>query len=386
MKPMLLVPNHYVVCERTTWAMETAETDLAQSIERRFGKASLAAFQTPVENNSCQGKLPRTGTVCYRLNVFSSHDGIVQKLINYAWAFTVFPFALARHQWAYLFFPCPSTIIAAWWAVVLRRPYGLYVRGTWLAHDGSTSWIWRWVLQHAAFIVATGEAFRKTIARYNSNVHNEVPLTTLRVATLGKEVDRRTVSIRRILYVGRLSEVKGVLDLIRAVALARKELKLDIALDLVGGTSEENESVRRLAAALGIDKHITLFGHVTDSEQLKQRYLAADVFAFASFFAEGFPRVLYEAMMHGVPIITTRMPGIEGFLEDEKNCLYCKARDPLDVARCIERLVNEPCFAVKLGLAGHHKVEQLFMEFKHKSHAEQVIALVEDLFRPCVAS
>jgi glycosyltransferase involved in cell wall biosynthesis len=382
MKPMLLVPNHYVVCEPESLAMETAEVDLAQAIERRFGKVSIAAFGTPLKNDSLQGKLRRNGTEFYRLNLFSSNDGIVRKLINYSCAVALFPFALAKHQWAYVFFPCPSAIIAAWWAVILRRPYGLYVRGTWMAEDGSTSWLWRQVLAHAAFIIATGEAFRKKINRYNQNVHNEVPLTKLRVADLDAEVKRRAAGIRRILYVGRLSEVKGVLDLIKAFSIARNQLKLDIVLDLVGGASPEEEAnVRQLAAALGIEKHITLFGHVADSEHLKQRYLMADIFAFASFFAEGFPRVLYEATMHGLPIITTKMPGIEGFLEDGQNCLYCRAKDPRDIARCIERLVNDPVLAVKLGLAGHKKVQELFMDFEHRSHADQAIALAEGLFK-----
>ena len=205
MKAMLLVPNHYVVAEPETLAMETAEAELAQAIERRFGEVSLAAFEARIGNNSLQGKLRRNATRLHRLNLLSNHDGIIRKLLNYSWAVAVFPFALAKHQWTYVFFPCPSAVIAAWWAVILGRPYGLYVRGTWLAEDGSTSWVWGQVLRHAAFIVATGEAFRKKISRYNQNVHNEVPLTKLRVAILGGEVKRRAAAIRRILFVGRLS-------------------------------------------------------------------------------------------------------------------------------------------------------------------------------------
>ena len=164
--------------------------------------------------------------------------------------------------------------------------------------------------------------------------------------------------------------------------MARNELKLDVVIDFVGGASPEEEAdLLRLAADLGIEKHITLYGHLTDSEKLKQRYITADVFAFPSFYREGFPRVLYEAMMHGLPIVTTRMPGIEGFLVDGRNCLYCKARDPIDLSKTIERLVIDPNLAVKLGLAGHRTVEELFQGFEQHSHAEQVIALVEDLVK-----
>ncbi len=84
--------------------------------------------------------------------------------------------------------------------------------------------------------------------------------------------------------------------------------------------------------------------------------------------------------MHGLPIVTTEMPGIDGFLLEFQNCIFCRARDPNDLAKCIARLVIEPDLAVKLGVAGHKKVEQLFAAFEHHSHADQVISLAESLF------
>lgn len=381
MKPMLLVPNHYLVGEPGTLAMETAEVALAKAIESRYGKVSIAAFETSQTNDSLQGKFPRGTFDFYRLNVLTRNARWAEKLINYCWATLVLPFTLAKHNWAYLFVPSPSAIIAAIWAKLLRRPYGLYVRGTWMSDDGSTSLIWRLVLRHAHFIVATGEAFKTKISALNQNVQNEVPLTMLRVAALGEEIKRRSGQTRSILYVGHLSETKGVLDLVKAVGIARDKMKLDITIDLVGGASpEEEEDIRNLSHECGIETQLTLWGHIKDSELLRQRYTAADIFAFPSFYREGFPRVLYEAMMHGLPIITTKMPGIDGFLEDGRNCLHCQARNPLDIAKRIQQLVLNPMLGVRLGLAGHQQVANLFENFHHHSHAEQVISLAASIF------
>jgi glycosyltransferase involved in cell wall biosynthesis len=250
-----------------------------------------------------------------------------------------------------------------------------------MSDDGSTSLIWRLVLRHAHFIVATGEAFKNRISAFNKNVQNEVPLTMLRVATLDEEIERRSAQTRNILYVGHLSETKGVLDLVKAVGIAKEKMKLDVAIDFVGGaTSEEEASIRSLSHECGIETQLTLWGHIKDSELLRQRYTEADIFAFPSFYREGFPRVLYEAMMHGLPIITTKMPGIDGFLEDGRNCLHCQARNPLDIAKRIQQLVLNPTFGVRLGLAGHQQVADLFKTFHHHSHADQVMSLAANIF------
>ena len=381
MKPMLLVPNHYLVGEPETLSMETAEVVLAKAIESRYGKVSIAAFEASQVNDSLQGKFPRGAFDFYRLNVLTGNVRWIQKLINYCWATLVLPFTLAKHNWAYLFVPSPSAVIAAIWAKLLGRPYGLYVRGTWMTNDGNTSLIWRLVLRHAHFIVATGEAFKKKISAFNQNVQNEVPLTMLRVATLGKEIDRRSTRTRSILYVGHLSETKGVLDLVKAIGIAKNEMKLDVVIDFVGGASSEEEtSIRMLSHECGIEKQLTLWGHIKDGTLLMQRYTEADIFAFPSFYREGFPRVLYEAMMHGLPIITTKMPGIDGFLEDGRNCLHCQARNPLDIAKRIQQLVLNPMLGVRLGLAGHQQVADLFKNFHHHNHADQVISLAANIF------
>jgi glycosyltransferase involved in cell wall biosynthesis len=378
MSAMLLVPNHFVVSEANTLAMEAAELELARTIRGRFGSVSIAAFESSLRNDSLQGRFGRDSMPFYPLNVFSHHEGLIRKVVNYCKASVVLPFVLAKHEWAYVFFPSPSAAIVALWAILLGRPYGLYVRGTWLGREGDTSWVWRWVLRHANFIVATGEAFKRRIEVYNHNVENEVPLTHLRVAQLGKEVDRRRLRTKRILFVGRLSKSKGVLDLIKALSIARNERHLDVEIDLVGGASTQEETqVRSLAQSCGIDEYVRLSGHLADPARLKEHYLNADVFAFPSFYPEGFPRVLYEAMMYALPIVTTAMPGIDGFLRDGQNCLYCKARDPWDLAGCLERLVLDPDLAVRLGLAGHQDVTEVFRRFEHGSHAEQVIALAE---------
>ena len=113
-------------------------------------------------------------------------------------------------------------------------------------------------------------------------------------------------------------------------------------------------------------------GHLTP-EQLSDLYCQSDLFVFPSYFAEGFPRVLYEAMMFGIPIVTTKMPGLEGFLIDDKNCLYCESRNPKDVAAKVAAVFAHPEVGSRIAASAHADVRRIFETFQHESHAAQLV-------------
>jgi len=175
-----------------------------------------------------------------------------------------------------------------------------------------------------------------------------------------------------------LTESKGILDLIMAVAIGCREFSLDIALLIAGGgTPDEEEQAKRIAQECEVSERISFLGHVADVEVMRQYYHLADAFIFPSYYREGFPRVLYEAMMCALPIVTTEMPGTEGFLVDSKNCLICKPRDPHDIVQCITRLSRNPKLALAIGTQACNDVLEVFNGFKHPSHADQLISLTE---------
>ncbi len=71
---------------------------------------------------------------------------------------------------------------------------------------------------------------------------------------------------------------------------------------------------------------------------------------------EGFPTVLTEAMAAGLPIVTTPTRGIADHLEDGRNALFVPQRDPVAVARAIERLLDDEDLAARMSLANREKV------------------------------
>lgn len=371
-RSFLLIPNHSMVLEADFLRIEWAEAQLLRSVRTRFGTAGVAAFVDGDGNSSLAGLVPRADTVCHRLNPLDHSRSRGAKILNYVAAAIRLPFALSRYEFLYIFCPGHCGLLAALWARLLRRRYGLYVRGTWLSSRAETAYWWRLVFRGADFMIATGEPFRRRLSDYCSHVVNEVPLTELRPANT--RAGRRAAhgGAVNLLFVGRLSQSKGIHDVIRALALLRgegRQLTLTIA---GGGVAAEVETLAQLQRMLAVEDAVTMLGHVAPA-QLAEAYRDSDVFVFPSYFAEGFPRVLYEAMMFSLAIVTCRMPGTDGFLLDGTNCLYCRPTDPEGLATCLRLLLDDPALRERLGKRARADVESLYDSFVDASHAEQLL-------------
>ncbi len=118
----------------------------------------------------------------------------------------------------------------------------------------------------------------------------------------------------RILFVGRLTQQKGVDVLLRALA-ALGENDRDHrppVLDVVGG-GPLREDLEQLATSLGIADRVFFHG-VVPNERVAEYFTRANLFVLPSRF-EGMPGVLLEACAHGLPAIATRVSGSEEILE-----------------------------------------------------------------------
>lgn len=105
----------------------------------------------------------------------------------------------------------------------------------------------------------------------------------------------------QVLFVGRLVYYKGVDVLLRAMAqLAGVRLT-------VVGEGPLRSRLESLAVTLGICGSVEFQGQITDDE-LRQRYLASDVFVLPSVSrAEAFGLAAIEAMAAGLPPVTTSL-------------------------------------------------------------------------------
>jgi len=140
-----------------------------------------------------------------------------------------------------------------------------------------------------------------------------------------------------LLFVGRLIAPKGIYDLLGAMPrlLQRSPCHL-----MVAGAGEDGR-VRRLIAELGIGDSVTLVGYL-EGPALSAAYRAASVFVLPTYWVEGFPLVVLEALFFGLPIVTTRIRGMADHLSEGVHALFVRSHSAADLADALARLLSDP--------------------------------------------
>lgn len=157
----------------------------------------------------------------------------------------------------------------------------------------------------------------------------------------------------RFFFVARLIPEKGCFDLVEAFARVRRRCACRL---VVAGRGPARDEMARRAAELGVLDSIDLLGYVS-GEGLAAAYRTADVFVLPSYFPEGFPLAVMEAMGYALPVITTRIRGCADHLEEGVNALFVPARDPSALTTAMERLAGDGRLRESMGRANATKVQ-----------------------------
>lgn len=158
-----------------------------------------------------------------------------------------------------------------------------------------------------------------------------------------------------VLYVGRLKRDKGVLDLVAAWLKVRASGPRSV-LAIVGPDEEQivarihdmcDESVRADLRIEGL------------SHQPEHWVAMADVLCLPSY-REGFGNVLIEASSAGLPVVATRIYGIEDAMREAQTGLSFERGNIEELAACLRRLLDDPDLRARLGAAGQAFVAEKF--------------------------
>ncbi len=165
-----------------------------------------------------------------------------------------------------------------------------------------------------------------------------------------------------LLFVGRLTWVKGVRNLIQAMPIvlaAYPQAKLVIL-----GKGEEQHDVDELVNRLGIaDRVVTHYAFVSEWERIVH-YAAADLCVFPSVY-EPFGIVSLEAMSMARPVVVGAK-GVVGFREQvtpsgaDQNGVHVNGNDPADIAWGIQSVLQDRERAREMGARGRTRVQRHF--------------------------
>jgi glycosyltransferase involved in cell wall biosynthesis len=153
--------------------------------------------------------------------------------------------------------------------------------------------------------------------------------------------------------VGRLSEEKGQLILIEAVArLAAKQIPFELVL---AGDGPMRAEIERLVEHHRLGEHVRITGWISNSE-VRTEILAARALVLPSA-SEGLPVVIMEAMALRRPVLTTYIAGIPELVRPGENGWLFPAGSVDELTRALEECLSRSTKELQhMGDSAHTRV------------------------------
>lgn len=178
----------------------------------------------------------------------------------------------------------------------------------------------------------------------------------------------------RILFVGHLTERKGVLDLV-AASNELIDRGQDHELLLLGGRSDDGSSAYEKVLDI-LDHtadHVKLLGTV-DPDEMPGIYRMADIYCLPSWW-EAMPLSVLEAMAAGLPVVATDVGDVSQMLDPQYG-MVVPARSVEALTKALESLVTDPVRRRSMGAAARHAAER---RFALSDTLDQVLATYREL-------
>lgn len=180
-----------------------------------------------------------------------------------------------------------------------------------------------------------------------------------------------------ILFVGRLTWIKGVYNLLRAMVEVNKKHK-DVKL-IILGKGEEYSNLLQLKQQLGLN-NVEIYSKWVSEEERIAHYALADVCVFPSI-NEPFGIVSLEAMAMEKPVVVGAK-NVNGLKEqvvpsgENRTGVHVNGEDPYDIAWGIDVVLSNLEEARKWGKNGRKRVEEMF---KIEYTAKKTLEIYESL-------
>jgi glycosyltransferase involved in cell wall biosynthesis len=290
----------------------------------------------------------------FRHHGLARPPGIPANVLHRPWRMLLVPSLLVSFRRAAARAASDADLVQAHWlgagaiAATLGKPYVLQVHGTDLVLGLRFPWLARPILRRAAVVIAGSEALAADARALGAQ--------DVRVVPTGVPIPAEVVPPAEpphILFVGRLSEEKGVLEL----AAAARDLPL-----VVAGSGHLASQIPGVVGPV-------------PPRELGGYYDRAAVVAVPSR-REGYGLVAREAMAHGRPVVASAVGGLPEAIEDGVNGVLVPPQDVEALRRALEELLGDAGKRARLGAAARvHAVEH----FSREAEADALLAVYTEV-------
>jgi glycosyltransferase involved in cell wall biosynthesis len=236
----------------------------------------------------------------------------------------------------------------------------------------------RWLYTRAtARIVTTGEALKEELVRRNG-----YPPARIDSVPTGVDADRYRPGERRaaraalelpqertlVGIVATLRDWKGHEYLIEALAGLPQNVHLVIV-----GDGPRREILESFTKKMQLERRVLFAGDQADVVPWLQ---ALDVFVLPSFANEGVPQALIQAMMAGLPCVTTHAGSIAELARHEETALVVPPKDAAAIRAALERLFSNEALRQRMGEAARRHCAANFSYERMLDRMETIYAQV----------
>lgn len=170
------------------------------------------------------------------------------------------------------------------------------------------------------------------------------------------------------IYLGRLSEEKGIMTLIKAMKKVRRG-KLVII-----GTGPVESDIKAQIATLGLS-NIEMAGF--QSGDALNKYISNSMFSvIPSEWYENGPMSLLESFAYGKPVIGSNIGGIPEHISEGEDGLIFEPGNAEDLADKINVMCSDPRKTIEMGKTARRKVEKYFSK---EAHLEKIMTIYNEL-------
>lgn len=217
----------------------------------------------------------------------------------------------------------------------------------------------RYLYPSAARVVAISEGVRQDLQRFVLGIEERTIVIynagmDEAVEQLAVEPDvslSRDLGVPLLVACGRLTEQKGFLHLLRALALVREHIPAEL---WVLGEGDQRAALETEVRRLGLERAVRLAGFQRNPYPYMRE---ADVFVLSSLW-EGFGNVVTEAMAVGTPVVATDCPhGPAEIIQHGESGLLVPPGDPRALAEAILRVLRDGALRQRLAEQGRKRSE-----------------------------
>jgi len=239
-----------------------------------------------------------------------------------------------------------------------------------------SSWIEKTVVEAADRVIAVSGRMRDDIlAHFGADparvvvIHNGIDPERFRRTERRDALDRLGVRPPYVLFVGRITDQKGIFHLLEAA----RTLPAGVQVVLCASAPDTPEIEERLRRAVPEHPNVRWINEMAPVDVVVQLYSHAAVFACPSVY-EPFGLINLEAMAFETPVVASAVGGILEVVEDGKTGLLVPPGRPDELAAALRRVLENPALGRSLGQAGRGRVEAQFSWASVAERTERVYA------------